>query len=269
MGEGEGRDTHHVPGDLSPTTRFQGLAAIYAKHRPGYPPDALAAMVRLASLGPRSVLADVASGTGISSRFVAEAGIPVIGVEPNAEMRAEAEREPPAEGAATIRYAAGRAEQTGLGDASVDAVLAAQAFHWFDHAQALREMHRIVKPGGWVFLLGNERDESDAFTAAYGAIVRCTPEAVQIESMRIRAGEVLLRVPLFEAGERQTFPSVQTLDREGVVGRALSASYAPKGEVALVPFVAALEALFDVHAVNGAVRLHYETTLFAARRAKA
>jgi ubiquinone/menaquinone biosynthesis C-methylase UbiE len=79
-----------------------------------------------------------------------------------------------------------------LSDSVADAVLAAQAFHWFNCELALCEFHRILKPDGWVVLVWNERDESDPFTAAYSAVIRTAPEAERLELNRGQAGEPLL-----------------------------------------------------------------------------
>ena len=74
--------------DLSPTTRFSGRAADYVRHRPGYPAAAIAAVLRGLGDPVRLVAADVGAGTGISSRLLAERGVRVLAIEPNAEMRA-------------------------------------------------------------------------------------------------------------------------------------------------------------------------------------
>ncbi|HZT80858.1 MAG TPA: class I SAM-dependent methyltransferase [Gemmataceae bacterium] len=255
--------------DLSranPTGRFSGLADSYAKYRPDYPPAAIAFVLSRCGLGPGSVLVDVGCGTGISSRLFAARGLAVLGVEPNDEMRRQAEAVPSARQPAPL-YCKGRAEETGLPDAAADAVLAAQAFHWFDAGAALREFHRILKPGGWVALLWNERDESDPFTAAYGEVIRSAPEAKAVELPRGRAGEPLLASPLFEAGERVCFPNSQALDEEGMLGRAFSASYAPKEPAAAAGFADALRAVFGRFQQQGQVVLRYATSVYVARRA--
>src|SRR5262249_25539972 len=208
--------------DLSrnnPAGRFTGLPGAYAKPRPSYPEAVLDFLVARCGLSPRSLLVDVGCGTGISSRLFATRGVRVLGVEPNDEMRRQAEATTDPGGAALVRYCKGRAEDTGLAGGLADAVLAAQAFHWFEPASALREFRRILKPGGWVVLLWNERDESDPFTAAYGAVIRSAPEAASVEGPRARAGEALLESPLFEQAERVCFPNAQELDEEGVLGR--------------------------------------------------
>jgi SAM-dependent methyltransferase len=255
--------------DLSrhdPTGRFTGLADVYARCRPSYPAEAIDFVMAHCALGPGSVMVDIGSGTGISSRLFAERGLRVIGIEPNAEMRQKADREPLSEGLIPPEYRAGRAEATGLPDAFADAVLAAQAFHWFATAPALAEFHRILKPGGWLTLLWNERDESDPFTAAYGNVFRADPQAAKLESYRGAAGQPLLTSPLFEAAERVLFSHAQSVDLDGMLGRAFSASYAPKEPDAVQAFAAALQDVFDRFQVNGQVVLRYQTSVYVARR---
>ena len=249
----------------NPTGRFSGLAGLYARHRPGYPPEALDRIVRHCGLGPDTPLVDVGCGTGISSRLFAARGVPVIGIEPNDEMRARAE-EVPSPGARAPEYRPGRAEATGLPDGCAQAVLAAQSFHWFDAPAALREFHRILRPGGWVALLWNERDEGDPCTAAFGAVLRSGRDAVALEVARGGAGEVLLHSPLFEDGTRFAFTNEQVLDEEGLLGRAFSASYAPREPAAAAAFAAALRRVFAAYQSAGRVVLRYRTTAYMARR---
>jgi SAM-dependent methyltransferase len=256
--------------EQNPLGRFSGLAEVYARCRPSYPEAAIDCIITRCSLRSSSRLVDVGSGTGISARLFAARGIPVIGIEPNAEMRDRAVQEcarltlliPP-------EFRNGTAEATGLPDATADVVLAAQAFHWFQPDPALREFHRILKPGGWAALMWNERDEADPFTAAYGEIVRSTPEAAAIEFPRGRAGEPLLHSPLFQDGERLVFPNEQVVDEEGLLGRAHSASYAPKKRVAVKAFTTALRGVFRCFQKNGRVAIRYETSLYLARRREA
>jgi SAM-dependent methyltransferase len=182
----------------------------------------------------------------------------VIGVEPNDAMRARAEAEP---GAAAIRYVKGTAEATGLPDRCATAVLAAQAFHWFDAPAALREFHRVLRPGDWVALMWNERDERDTCTAAYGAVVRTGPDAAAVEAPRRSAGEVLLHSPLFVEFHKVLFHHEQPLDEEGLLGRAFSASYAPRETQAAAVFVVKLREVFARYQRDGHVVLRYETSV--------
>jgi SAM-dependent methyltransferase len=208
---------------------------------------------------------DVGCGTGISARLFAERGVPVIGVEPNGAMRRRAESTPCPAGPPP-RYRDGTAEATGLPDAVADCVVAAQAFHWFDAGTALREFHRLLKPGGWVTLLGYERDESDPFTEAVGDVIRTAAEAAAVEGPRAKAPDVLAAHPLYTEYDRRMFRHASWLDVDGLKGRAFSATYAPKDDKGRAMWEAALDALHEQYQMDGLVRLCYETTLHLARR---
>ncbi len=249
-----------------PTERFSGLADLYARHRPSYPAAALDFIQARCDLGPGALLVDVGCGTGISTRLFAARGVPVIGIDPNDEMRARAEAAPAPAGAPAPEYRKGTAEATGLPDGCAAAVLAAQAFHWFDAPAALREFRRILRPGGHVALAGYERDEEDACTAAYGAVLRTGSEAAAVEGKRERVGEALLQSPLFDSGECGTFRNEQELEEEGLLGRAFSASYAPREPEAAAAFAQRLREVFVAHQREGKVVLRYVTTVYLARR---
>jgi SAM-dependent methyltransferase len=153
-----------------------------------------------------------------------------------------------------------------LPDGVADAVLAAQAFHWFKAEAALQEFHRILKPDGWVALLWNERDESDPFTAACGAVIRSSRGAAALELSRGRAGEPLLLSPFFQDGSRVAFANSQELDEDGLLGRAFSASYAPREPAQVEAFAASLREVFGRFQQGGRVVLRYEASLYLARR---
>jgi SAM-dependent methyltransferase len=206
---------------MSFTERFADRAADYVAGRPSYPAAALDALFD--GLGdPQDVLAaDLGAGTGISSRLLAERGAQVLAVEPNAAMREAAEPHP------RVEWVAGSAEWTGFGEASIDLVTAFQAFHWFDDAKALREMVRILRPGGRAAVIYNERDESDPFTAAYGDLVRAYQTD---ETERRRAGglEAFAAFEGWQTKRRMEVRNEQSLDLDGVLARARSTSYLPK-----------------------------------------
>lgn len=248
-----------------PKERFGNLAEIYARHRPNYPAAALDFIAARAGLVAGSDVVDVGSGTGILSRQLAARAYRVVGVEPNEEMRRRAESEAARGDVPPVRYVAGSAEATGLPDGSADAVIAGQAFHWFRAGEALAEFRRVLRHGGWAALLWNERDPSDSFTRDYGLVIRSAVGAAEIEGRRARAGQALLDSALFEARERATFSHRQTVDEEGLIGRALSASYAPREGTEGQRFIAALRALFAAHQKGGRVTIGYETSVFLGR----
>ena len=148
------------------TRRFSSRVGNYVRYRPGYPSAVLDLLKNECGLSAASVIADIASGTGIFTRMLLENGNRVYGVEPNADMRQAGEeflRAYP-----RFTSVAGTAEATTLDDHSVDLVTAAQAAHWFDREKARREFIRICRPGGWTVLLWNERRTgSTPFLRAY------------------------------------------------------------------------------------------------------
>ncbi len=148
------------------TQRFSSRVENYVRYRPGYPSAVIDLLKDECGLTPASVIADVASGTGIFTRMLLENGNRVYGVEPNSDMRKAGEESLRAYPRFTS--VAGTAEATTLDDHSVDFVTAAQAAHWFDREKARREFIRICRPGGWTVLLWNERRTgSTPFLRAY------------------------------------------------------------------------------------------------------
>jgi ubiquinone/menaquinone biosynthesis C-methylase UbiE len=255
------------PSQDDPTGRFSGLVDLYSRHRPDYPPQAIEQIIQHGNLrDPSSLLIDMGSGTGISTRLFAARGVRVLGIEPNEEMRREAEATPPPEGTTWLAYRPGRAEATGLDDGVATMILAAQSFHWFDPDTTLPEFHRVLAREGSLALMWNERDESDPFTADYGQVIRSAPDAPQVEGGRARAGEVLRDSPLFDQVQLLHFQHSQLLVEEGVLGRAFSASYVPKDGAHGERIARELHQVFARHQQQGKVVLRYRTLLYLARK---
>jgi len=141
---------------------FGTAADQYQRGRPEYPRSAVEWLVPRRA---RTVL-DLAAGTGKLTRSLAEAGLNVTAVEPSAGMRAQLAAAVPA---AVVH--AGTAEKIPLADASVDAVVVAHAWHWFDAAHAVPEIARVLVPGGTLSLVWNMRDETVPWVAVLGAIM--------------------------------------------------------------------------------------------------
>lgn len=267
--------TQGTPGDalmmgIDNTQRFTGLADIYAKARPTYPDAAIDYVMDICKLSAGSELADIGCGTGISSQLFAERGLDVIGVEPNFDMRQKATElsiSKDSTKSGSLRLVDGTAENTTLANASVDAILCAQAFHWFKPDLALKEFHRILKPEGWTVLIWNERDESDQFTRAYGDAFRKLTEIDKIEGRHGASGVPLLTSEYFCKGELTHFENEQILDRESLILRAFSASYAPKETGIANRLKEMLNTAFERFQKGGEVSIKYTVAVYSAQKA--
>jgi SAM-dependent methyltransferase len=245
---------------MDPAERFGERAADYVCARPSYPDELLALLRAECGLGEGSVVCDLGSGSGIFTRQLLASGATVHAVEPNDEMRAAAERD--LGGNPRFRSVRGRAEATTLPAASVDLATAAQAFHWFDEDATRRELVRILKPGGLVVLVWNDRDtRSTPFLRELEALL--VAHCPRYHELQGKADTPRAFDRLFGDGRwsRRTFPNAQRLDRDGLVARVRSASYAPKPGTSEEEAIACdLDALFARHAdPDGGVRIAYRT----------
>ena len=206
-------------------------------------------------------MADVGSGTGISARRLLATGATVFAVEPNVAMRAAAEAALAAEPG--FRSVDGTAEATGLPKRSVDLVTAFQAFHWFDRAAARREFARVLRPGGLVALVWNERaEDATPFLRGYEALLReFAGDYLAVRHNAIREGD--LAAWFGGAMRTASFENAQRFDFEGTLGRLSSSSYAPAADdPRRAPMVAALRRLFDATQASGTVEFRYATNAF-------
>jgi len=245
---------------MNPCGRFSDRAEDYRRYRPDYPPAALDAI--LAGLGEpaRRVAADIGAGTGISSRLLAERGMRVLAVEPNAEMRAVAS---PHE---RIEWRDGAAEATGLEPGSVHLVLSAQAFHWFRAAESLAEFHRILTPRGRLALMWNSRDRDDPLTRGYVEAIHAVNGEHPAELRPFDPASIAVG-GRFTAPREIRVPHQQTLDLEGLLGRATSASYVPREGESFERLRALLVALWERERdARGLVTMRYRTEVFLAER---
>ncbi len=249
---------------LDPRARFSNRVDDYVRYRPGYPLAVLDLLVDQCGLGPHTVVADLGAGTGIFARRLLETGAEVVAVEPNAPMRAAAERD--LGSSSRFRSVDGSAEATGLQDASVDLVTAAQAFHWFDPARTRAEAARILRSPGHVALVWNNR-AATPFNDDYEAMLDWyAPDYANVRE-RDRAPEAKIRAFFAPAEMRTaTFPNQQVFDEAGLRGRLTSSSYAPQpGDPLYGPILARLGEIFATHAKDGKVTLVYDTLVFWGR----
>lgn len=252
---------------MDTSSRFSSRVPFYHTYRPRYP-HAMIDVLAAHGLTPQAVVADIGTGTGISSELINDFGCTVYAVEPNAEMR----------DACAVFYSDrpnfhiidGTAEATTFPDSSLDWVVAGQAFHWFNHDPAKAEFVRILRPDSRVALFWNDRaDRQSAFVDAYNQVMRMydvekgsTPRAKELiaEASRIEA----FFAPY--GFERVTLENPVTYDLDGLLGRAVSSSYAPlPDQPAYAPMADALREVFAQHAVDGRVQMDYVTQVYVGR----
>jgi SAM-dependent methyltransferase len=242
--------------------RFSNRADDYARYRPGYPREVLHVLGTWCALKPDHVIADIGSGTGLLTKLFLENGNRVLGVEPNAEMRAAGEEF--LGSYKNFTSIAGSAENTTLPDNSVDFVAAAQAFHWFDLEPTRREFLRILKPHGRVIIIWNERLlDTTAFLRDYEALLhRFGTDYARVNESYPRADQMLT---FFSPNEftSHVLPNFQEFDLAGLSGRLRSSSYAPApGHPQFEPMMEELQRIFVAHQENGVVRMEYRTHVY-------
>ena len=152
---------------------FGPAAAEYERARPSYPPEAIDVLREEAGIGPGRRVCDLAAGTGKLTRLLVATGAEIIAVEPVSGMRDQLREVLP-----EIEVLDGTAEAIPLENGFLDAVTVAQAFHWFKFDEALAEIRRVLRPGGSLAILFNERDERVPWVKTWN-------EAIEWHSRRV------------------------------------------------------------------------------------
>lgn len=248
-----------------PTRRFSSRVADYVRYRPSYPAAMLEGVRAAGALHPGDLIADIGSGTGLLTRLFLEAGHRVIGVEPNADMRAAGEQE--LRGFAAFTSVAATAEATTLADASTDLVTAGQAFHWFDRAPAKGEFQRILKPGGHAALVWNERrtDSSEFLVAYEKLLLQFSTDYTKVDHRQMTPEIIAEFFAPFPVTVLR-YPNRQIFDLAGVRGRLLSSSYAPPpGHPKHPPMLDELARIFERYQKDGRVVFEYVTEVHVGR----
>jgi len=248
-----------------PTARFSDRAQDYAKYRPHYSSDVVEALQEACSLRPEHILADVGCGPGLLAEIFLDNGNRVIGVEPNREMQHAGEDYLSAY--PNFRMVDGSAEATTLPDASVDFVVAGQAFHWFQPVETRTEFARILKPGGWAVLLWHDRNvDATPFLRAYEDFVQCySIDYDQISHKYVASYSALERFFASNPMKLIQQHNQQRLDFDGLRGRLLSSSYIPKSGERYEAMSHELPHLFSSHAADGHVVLQYDTKIYCGQ----
>lgn len=246
---------------MKTTERFSNRVENYVKYRPDYPKEVLQLFCVEMNLQTRSVIADIGSGTGISAKMFLENGNPVFGVEPNQAMRGAAENF--LESFPNFTSVNGTSENTTLKNGSINFVIAAQAFHWFDIEKTRREFKRILKDGGFVALIWNERQlDSTDFLREYENFLH--KFATDYNEVRHENTSEEIIGEFFKTNFQQaTFQNSQTFDYAGLEGRLLSSSYTPTAENALfAPMIKELKRLFTNRQKDGKIHFLYDTNIY-------
>ncbi len=246
------------------TQRFNNRVENYAAYRPDYPAEVVTYLQEKHGLEAGKTVADVGAGTGISTALFLKAGYTVFAVEPNVEMLHKAVE-------ALGRFPGfhpvnGSAEDTTLANESVDAVIAGQAFHWFDAEKSKAEFQRILKPGGITVLIWNERNVLTPFEKEYETLIsRHGKDYVKVQHRNIDMAHIAaFFAPL--PVEMESFTNSQQFNLEGLKGRLSSSSYMPLShETGYTGMMHDLETLFGKYKEDGTIRISYETKVYTGR----
>lgn len=246
--------------------RFSDRVDNYVKYRPHYPDEVFEFFVSEKIIGKDSVVADIGSGTGISSELFLKNDIKVFAVEPNEEMRHAAENLLQAYADRNLFVSVNaNAEKTTLKDNSIDLVVCAQAFHWFDKQVFKKECQRILKPGGQVALIWNDRktDTTDFLKVYEDFLIMFGTDYLKVNHKNVQDKTVFDDFFNENNCKEKMFYNFQDVNFEGLKGRVLSSSYMPnEGHPDFDHMIYCLKKIFMRYQQNGVVRLDYDTKIY-------
>jgi SAM-dependent methyltransferase len=250
--------------------RFSGRVENYVKYRPVYPIELSNYLKKARIIDSGKIIADIGSGTGISAKIFLDEDCIVYGIEPNKEMRQAGEFF--LENHPKFNSINGSAENTGLSDSSVDCIVAAQAFHWFNQDDCKREFKRILKEGGYILLIWNERitDSTDFLIAYEKLLLDYSIDYRKVNHKNIDESIILNFFSFFIPDVKNVIiwrgPNYQVFDYQGLEGRLLSSSYVPeKGQANYEAMLIELQRIFALYKVEGKVTIEYETVVYIMR----
>ena len=248
-----------------PTKRFSNRVNDYVKYRPGYPAEVIRTLQQECNLPANAVIADIGSGTGIFTAMLLQQGYQVYAVEPNNDMQQ-----------AAVQYlghqenfkpVSGTAAATTLNNNSIDLIVCAQAFHWFNNNDTRTEFNRILVQDGYVALIWNNRlTNADDFATEYDALLKLDSidyNKVNHQNISDIDFKLFFRDGIYKEIK---FPNLQVFDEDGLIGRAFSSSYVPaKDTDEGKAFLKLLRQLFEKYNKNGKVNFHYQTEIYLGR----
>jgi len=239
--------------------KFSIRVSNYVKYRPTYPMESIDYIIDTFKLTDDSVVADIGSGTGKFTELFADHVKTIFGVEPNKEMREAGELSLKEQ--KNYKSINGDSEHTNLDSNSVDAVLSAQAFHWFDVEKARIEFNRILKSKKQTALIWNIRDTNDPFFSVYeNLLIKYAKNYMDAAHNR---DFDKISANFFTCHKKVTFNHHLHYDFESVCGLLNSSSYTPlPHEENYKPLFDDMRQLFEKYQVNNKVTFVYETKLY-------
>jgi len=239
---------------------------LYSKYRLPYPPEVLDVLHKELGFREKDVVADIGSGTGLLTKLFLSNGNKVFAVEPNANMRHQAERD--FAGFTNFVSVDGKAERTKLQRKSIDLITAGEALHWFNPSRTTREFSRIARPGCHLCVVYTRWKRGAKIRRDYLRFIRkYEHDLANVPEMSRK-----LATPYFAGGKclRFKLQGSRTLDFQGLKGMTLSFSFMPTLEEAerSEEFNAALQKVFDSNESNGQLRFPYETTVLLGEPAE-
>lgn len=242
-------------------SRFNNRVENYIKFRPGYPPEIIGFLKKEIGLKPSDLVADMGSGTGILSELLLKNGNEVYGVEPNKEMHQAAEKL--LKGYDNFHSINSKAENTNLDDNSIDLITAGQSFHWFNNEKTRKEFKRILKPDRFTVLIWNNRSEnSSEFMKDFDQLLNNLEsdyKEVKHENLNDNDFQRFFGTKSYSI---DSYVNFQSLDYKGLLGRILSASYAPTEGEAYTKMINEVKEIFTKHNENGRIKIEYKTKIY-------
>ncbi len=244
------------------TTRFSDRVENYVKYRPHYPKEIITYLKKNIGFNEHKIVADIGSGTGISTELFLENGNRVYGIEPNKEMREAGEKY--LEKFQYFISVAGTAEDTLLEGDSIDLIVCGQAFHWFNVEKTKNEFKRILKKDGYVILMWNERDiHGKGVLADYEALIKkFGTDYDKVCQQDIQVNESI-KIFFRQSGyDLKLIPNFQLFDFEAFKGRLLSSSYVPQNNSQMIEEP---KEIFEKYNTDCFVKFEYDTNIYCGK----
>lgn len=232
--------------------RFSATVQNYDQYRPSYPPNLIDWIIATTKIKPPDTVVDIGCGTGISTRPFAKKGFNTIGVDPNEDMLDDARKR----GSSAI-YQKGEAQESGLSSNFANLIISAQAFHWFNIAQTMREFKRILKPDGFCSAFWNVRKKTP-LTKNYEALIKKFSGDYEKTIKAVETIQAIKNYSMVKLVKENQFVNTQKLDSAGLIGRAYSTSYIVHGVRDHNGFKRELTELFENHQSKGNITFTYD-----------